>query len=380
MEAESRADLLDLLRSGGPPLEPLPTREILIYGAGNCGRSLGEAAIKAGFSVLGFLDASAASIPEVDGIRCSLPESPAGRWAAAAGVPVVLGIFNFATDLRPVRELLRGIGFSRIISLYEFNEHLDRAPQFWLTKRRFYRDNKGEILAGFDLLKDAVSRRIFCQHIALRLTFDLDLLASPDQESQYVPADLPFPAGPLRLIDGGAYTGDTLDSFLRKGIEFEAVVAFEPDLENFHRLGDLVAKRPVDFGEISLWPCGLADHTGIQKFATGHGAGSSLRAAITDWLISEPNHTQVVALDDVMPTFAPSLIKLDIEGAEPAALLGAQRLITRVQPTLAVCVYHEPDHLWTIPLLIHRLWPEYRIALRYHQFNGFDVVAYAFRE
>lgn len=88
-------------------------------------------------------------------------------------------------------------------------------------------------------------------------------------------------------------------------------------------------------------------------------------------------HIQVVALDDVLPSFNPTLIKLDIEGAEPAALRGAAGTIRRNQPKLAVSVYHEPDHLWKIPVLMRELLPTHPLALRYHQFNGFDVVAYA---
>ncbi|MEP6821239.1 MAG: hypothetical protein ABI946_02705 [Chthoniobacterales bacterium] len=52
-------------------------------------------------------------------------------------------------------------------------------------------------------------------------------------------------------------------------------------------------------------------------------------------------------------------------------------MISEHQPTLAVCVYHAPEHLWTLPKLMHELDPDAQLALRYHQFNGFDIVAYA---
>ena len=70
-------------------------------------------------------------------------------------------------------------------------------------------------------------------------------------------------------------------------------------------------------------------------------------------------------------------MKLDIEGAEPQALEGAARLISRFQPTLAVCVYHAPGASLDPAALIRDRWPDYRLALRAHQFNGFDIVAYA---
>lgn len=376
--ADMRAALADLLQSGGALLQPFTAREFVIYGAGNCGKSLAEAAGKAGFQVLAFLDARADSIREVNGIRCSLPDSEIARWAASANVPVVIGIFNAGVNLCPVVGLLRAIGFTRVVSLYEIHEHLDAAPQFWLTKRAYYQERHLEILAGLDLFDDKRSQEIYFEHMALRLSFDLQFLSSPDVANQYLPPDLPRPRLPMRLIDGGAFTGDTLRAFSKNDIVFEAVAAFEPDLKNFHKLRETVAANSDQFGAATLLPCGLSNDTGISQFSAGHGSGSSLRLAISDWLTSVQSHTQVVALDHVFPSFAPTFIKLDIEGSEPEALLGAEKMIAKFHPTLAVCVYHTPEHLWTIPALIRRLWPDCRLALRYHWFNGFEVVAYAF--
>jgi hypothetical protein len=86
---------------------------------------------------------------------------------------------------------------------------------------------------------------------------------------------------------------------------------------------------------------------------------------------------QCVALDDALPVESPTYVKLDIEGAEPAALQGARRLLTRARPRLAVCVYHEPDHLWSLPLWVDALGLDYDLHLRAHRYNGFDVVLYA---
>ena len=40
-----------------------------------------------------------------------------------------------------------------------------------------------------------------------------------------------------------------------------------------------------------------------------------------------------------------SLIKLDIEGAEREALKGAERIIKKCRPVLAICAYHLQDDL-----------------------------------
>jgi hypothetical protein len=86
-----------------------------------------------------------------------------------------------------------------------------------------------------------------------------------------------------------------------------------------------------------------------------------------------------VALDDVLVGWHPTFIKMDIEGSEVEALAGARRVILENRPSLAICVYHRPDHLWRIPLLLSRSADMigYRYYLRAHGFNGFDTVLYA---
>ena len=58
-------------------------------------------------------------------------------------------------------------------------------------------------------------------------------------------------------------------------------------------------------------------------------------------------------------------------------LAGARRLIEQALPILAICVYHQPDDLWRIPLLIHSFSEEYRFFLRPHNEEGWDLVCYA---
>lgn len=52
-------------------------------------------------------------------------------------------------------------------------------------------------------------------------------------------------------------------------------------------------------------------------------------------------------------------IKMDIEGAEQRALLGAQQTLTRFKPRLAISSYHRPDDPEKIPELVRRARPDY---------------------
>lgn len=73
----------------------------------------------------------------------------------------------------------------------------------------------------------------------------------------------------------------------------------------------------------------------------------------------------------------PSFIKMDIEGAELDALIGARHSIEKDLPVLAISAYHQPDHVWRIPLLIQSFSDQYRFFLRSHNEEGWDLVCYA---
>ena len=56
---------------------------------------------------------------------------------------------------------------------------------------------------------------------------------------------------------------------------------------------------------------------------------------------------------------------MDIEGAEMDALIGATELIIDQKPVLGICLYHKFSDLWTIPLYIKKIVPEYKIYIRH---------------
>lgn len=57
---------------------------------------------------------------------------------------------------------------------------------------------------------------------------------------------------------------------------------------------------------------------------------------------------------------------MDIEGFEYEALRGAQRLIGKYQPKLAISVYHNAEDIWKIPKLILEINTNYKIFLRHY--------------
>ncbi len=284
---------------------------------------------------------------------------------------VIIGVHNFQADLPGIIRQLRDVGLRRIVTPVELYDEFGGAlgDRYWLTSRKFY-VNKGPLLEQVEQLWcDDVSRELFQSILRFRLTGDPDVLPAPDTVHQYFPPDLPAWQKPLRLIDCGAFDGDTIHALLGAGYEIEAVAAFEPDTANFKKLAALVKQSKLQ--EAYLWPCGVYSAATQLAFEDGNGTASGIAA-------SGRSVIQGVSLDEAVPTFRPNLIKIDIEGAEYDALQGARRLIQSDCPGLAVALYHRPDDLWRVPLLIREYAPSaYRYFLRSHARNDFELMLYA---
>ena len=80
----------------------------------------------------------------------------------------------------------------------------------------------------------------------------------------------------------------------------------------------------------------------------------------------------VVRIDDDIQEPV-TFIKMDIEGAEKAALAGCKEQIQKNYPHLAICTYHGHEDLILIPKLIDEYAPGYKFFMRYHGGNRFPT-------
>jgi hypothetical protein len=122
-------------------------------------------------------------------------------------------------------------------------------------------------------------------------------------------------------------------------------------------------------GPMIIEECAAGSHEHKMLFATTGTAGSSLGAGA--------DQVRVRPLDDILNGHTPTFIKLDVEGAEKDALLGARRTIEQHAPVLAVCLYHRPSDLWELPLLLRSMNPQYSLYLRRYSDECWETVCYA---
>lgn len=70
-------------------------------------------------------------------------------------------------------------------------------------------------------------------------------------------------------------------------------------------------------------------------------------------------------------------IKMDIEGSELAALIGAQQVIGQFRPRLAVSLYHRPSDFFEIPLWLSDCFPWYDLHLEHYTIHHEETVLFA---
>lgn len=229
-----------------------------------------------------------------------------------------------------------------------------------------------DLEAVYDRLADSASRETYARAVLHRFRG-----ASPPRPSDYPiyahPEVSPVPGD--CIIDGGAAPGDVLDHFHRLCRGACAIHAFEPTpaahaaLDRHIRDNGLLQCRAVN---MALW-----DRKTSLSLRITSEAGLSNRVADA----SRPGEAMVAAVDLDSYAAANGLdridcIKLDVEGAELAALAGARRTIATCKPKLQVCLYHNPQDLWEIPAWIANLVPQYRMFVGQHSCSYLDLVLY----
>ena len=82
-------------------------------------------------------------------------------------------------------------------------------------------------------------------------------------------------------------------------------------------------------------------------------------------------------LDTILSDENVTFIKMDIDGAELDALKGAKAIIQKNKPKLAISIYHKPEDIIEIPLLLHEILPEYKFYIRHYSIYSVETVLYA---
>lgn len=300
----------------------------------------------------------------VEGIPVESPKAAIERYPDAT---FVVSIWN-PSRTEGTKELINHLRFLGARNVVPFTALLPEygdllLPHLLWERPEYYRQYEEEIERARALF-DAGGQQEFERQMRLRMGDFSNQLVDPGVT--YLPEDLFQLSQNEVFVDCGAYDGDTIAAFRRvTGDRFDRIIAFEPDPKNFAALKSAVSGDQ----RIVLQPYATSARCETLRFVAGDGVGSRVSSTGTC-------EVESVTLDEALDGLAPTYIKFDIEGSEPDALEGGRKTIARHRPKMAVCLYHAPDHLWSIPLRLNELLPNSRFTLRTYYADGFDCVCY----
>ncbi len=223
-----------------------------------------------------------------------------------------------------------------------FTNHLE--DLFWLYHR--LEDYRSKQLL-FAILNNWYQYDFSTLHDSLEYNyhpyFDLDIIPMAEKEV---------------LVDLGAYTGDNILDYLDLyGSEsYQKIYAYDITDETFKQLKKNLAFYP----NIICKKKAVLDENKMVSFKESNVDASAN-------MIEEEgtNKIEAVTLDhDIQEPI--SMLKMDIEGSEQRALIGARKHIKNDAPKLLLSVYHSFEDLWKIPKMIEEMKPGYHFYLRSH--------------
>lgn len=346
----------------------------ILFGTGGLGIRTLQGLRKLGIEPLAFSDNNRARWhTTVDGVEVLPPLDAVKYYGQQAVFIVTIWSDTLGHPLGEIAKQLTSYGQAKVISFAHLYWRYPDAflPYFSLDLPHKTIEQADQICKCYHLWADEASRQEYLAQIRWRLWLDFKGLPKPVTSSQYFPDDLFQLSSNEVFVDCGAFDGDSIRMFLAHArSSFNHIVAFEPEPQNFAKLETYIKGLDHTIAEkISVRQAAASNLVGKVRFT----ADSTIQSSCDKQGNAEVDSTTL----DTELTVAPTYIKMDIEGAEPDLLTGAQTTIATNTPILAISIYHHFDHLWQLPLYVQTLSENYRFYLRPHCHTCWELVCYA---
>lgn len=216
-----------------------------------------------------------------------------------------------------------------------------------------YSDN---FLRLYNRLADYRSKKVLMSVLSNWLTFDYHNITDIRETvyPDYCDADIYTPGDEDVFVDLGAYNGDSTRDFIERFGHYKRIYCYEITHESVEKMRqNLSCYRDIDIRRKGVG----AENCTMKISSSGVRSSANLLGADGEETI------EVVSLDnDIQERIG--IIKMDIEGAEKDAILGASKHIVSDRPKLLISVYHGNTDYFEIPALIDSIRGDYRFYLR----------------
>ena len=235
------------------------------------------------------------------------------------------------------------------------NMQINPTPYEFIVKRIH------DINITYRLFCDEKSRRVFEGLLKYRISRNTKYLAdiTDDENEQYFDKEIIHLSDKECFVDCGAFIGDTMCEYAKRTEgEWMAYYGFEADNNVFSQL----SLNAEEFRNVELYNIGCWDsHTRLSFDSIGSGSSRIVNIETKDGI-------EVDSLDHILGNKKVTFIKMDIEGAERKALMGAETIIKKEKPILAISTYHSLEDFIYLPQMMAQLNEEYKIYLRHYRF------------
>lgn len=265
---------------------------------------------------------------------------------------------------REVEKQVNALGCHNVMY---FNVNWVRFPN---GKRKFILDNLDLFEQTYQMLEDEKSKKTFINLLNYKITYKTKYTEEIVEPEQYFDDDIYKLPENYVFLDAGSYIGDTVQALIGHGDAPGKIICMEPMNQNIEKLQRYIELNHLDY--IDVYQCAASDQRSEEYFETANGMAA--RRSDTDGQLVICDSIDNICIDKYPKI---DIIKMDIEGAEVSALKGAKKIIQRDKPVLAICVYHKEDDFYTIPALIKKLNPEYKLYFRQYELSEEETVCYA---
>ena len=260
---------------------------------------------------------------------------------------------------------------------------------YW-NNLEFSKKYKFQLAKARSLLQDEYSKEVFDHAVDVMNSFP-DYL--PRHQKRYLELksreylELEHPNVPIHkgdtVMDGGVSTYVFFEEKFYQMVGKEGrIIGFEPVIDKILTIKEQLKK----YGNIEVHPFGLwksnATKT-LQRYEWGHM--NSVKSYVNNYLNSKKTTSakvKLIKLDDFVKEHnieRLDYIRLNIEGSELEALMGAKNTLKTLKPGLCILLEHYPEELFNVILYLNSLNLGYKFYLGVHDAirTGFTLYATA---
>ena len=235
---------------------------------------------------------------------------------------------------------------------------------------KYCQKNAEKIQSVYDMLADEKSRQTYADVINFKISGKIEYLNRCTSPKEEIYGRIIYLGENEIFADLGAYNGDTAAEFMSAcNNNFCHLYAFEPNPKNFRKL----TKNLPESDKITLFNAAAGRESGTVKISANEGRMS--RAGGSGKTVEIP----IVPLDEAVSESV-TVLKLDVEGGEREAIMGARRHIEKGAKILC-SLYHRSEDMFDLPLLIKSINPELKFYIRHQLYiPAWETNLYAVRE